>query len=50
MKVMHSLEEAGIMRTEMNIKGNTGWFKPFLKLYGLKNTDIKMSSLRSVTT
>ena len=35
------LEEAGIMRTEMNIKGNTGWFKSVPQAVWLENTDIK---------
>ena len=35
------LEEAGIMRTKMNINGNTGWFKSVSQAVWLENTDIK---------
>ena len=35
------LEETGIMRTKMNIDGNTGWFKSVSQVVWLENTDIK---------
>ena len=35
------LEEAGIMRTKMDIDGNTGWFKSVSQVVWLENTDIK---------
>lgn len=35
------LEEAGIMKTKMNIDGNKGWFKPVSQAVWLENTDIK---------
>ena len=35
------LEEAGIMRTKMNIDGHTGWFKSVPQVVWLENTDIK---------
>ena len=35
------LEEAGIMRTKMDIDGNTGWFKSVSQVVWRENTDIK---------
>lgn len=35
------LEEAGIMRTKMDINGNKGWFKSVSQVVWLENTDIK---------